>query len=127
MLSKLWTRAGAAVALAASSASGALALTPYNSTDMDGMKTQLSNAHTGNPWSPIATFINYLLGLIGIVAFFFILYGGVLILTSQGDPEKIGEARKIVVYAIAGGVVIMIAFALNNWIFGSTFWTTPTK
>ena len=74
-------------------------------------------------WEAIATFINYLLGLIGIVTFFYALYGGVLILSSSGDGEKITEARKILVNAVAGGVVIMVAFALNAWIFKAGFWT----
>jgi Ca2+/Na+ antiporter len=70
----------------------------------------------------VGTVINYFLGLIGLVVFFAILYAGVLILTAQGDSEKLTQARKVIVLAVAGGVLVMVSFALNAWIFKADFW-----
>ncbi|MCX6807534.1 MAG: hypothetical protein NTZ80_01865 [Patescibacteria group bacterium] len=76
---------------------------------------------TTDVWAQMGEMINYLLGAVGVVAFIIILYAGVTILTSVGNDDKIGEARKMIAYAILGLVLIAVSFALNTWLFNSSF------
>ena len=58
----------------------------------------LTNIQLGTNTLPetISIFINIILGFLGIVAFIIILLGGFKWMTSGGDEEKIGEARKLI-------------------------------
>ena len=42
------------------------------------------------------------LSFIGVVALLFIVYGGYLILTSQGSPEQLSKGKSYITYAIIG-------------------------
>lgn len=52
------------------------------------------------------------LGFIGVVALIFIIYGGYLILTSQGNPEQVGRGKSYITYSIIGIVLAVAGFAL---------------
>lgn len=52
------------------------------------------------------------LGLIGGVALIFIIYGGYLIMTSQGDPIKLEKGKSYVVSAIIGLILAISGFGL---------------
>lgn len=55
----------------------------------------------------------YSLGLmfIGAVALLFIVYGGYLILTSQGSPDQVSKGKSYITYAIVGVVLAISGFA----------------
>lgn len=44
----------------------------------------------------------------------FIIYGGFLYVTAQGNPEQIKQATRTLTYAIIGGVLIIGAVALSE-------------
>ncbi|MEK7573356.1 MAG: hypothetical protein AAB531_02920 [Patescibacteria group bacterium] len=50
------------------------------------------------------------LGLIGGVAVLFIIYGGYIILTSQGDPAQLEKGKSYIYYAIAGVLLAIFGF-----------------
>lgn len=50
------------------------------------------------------------LGLIGGVSVLFIIYGGYLILTSQGSPNQLNKGKSYIMYAIAGLVLAILGF-----------------
>ncbi len=52
----------------------------------------------------------------GMVAFFFIIYGGFQYLTSQGEPDKAKAARTTIVNALVGLVLAMMASVIVNLI-----------
>jgi glucose uptake protein GlcU len=56
----------------------------------------------------------YSVGLmfIGVVALLFIVYGGFLILTSQGSPDQLSKGRSYITYAIIGVVVAVAGYAI---------------
>jgi heme/copper-type cytochrome/quinol oxidase subunit 2 len=58
--------------------------------------------------------MNWLLivvGILGVVAF---IIAGILYLTSAGDDEQIGKAKKAMVYAIVGIIVALIGVIVIN-------------
>lgn len=54
-----------------------------------------------------------LLVTLGIVAsLVFVLYGGVLWATSQGDKAKVDRARRTITYAIVGLIIVILSFTI---------------
>lgn len=56
--------------------------------------------------------INFIAPLLGGVALIFVVYGGVLFITSSGNPEKLTKARITLLYAIIGVLVIALSWAI---------------
>jgi hypothetical protein len=56
--------------------------------------------------------VNFFLGFLGLLAVLMIIYGGVLVVTSAGDPEKAGKGKKILLYAAIGILIILLSFAI---------------
>lgn len=52
------------------------------------------------------------LSFIGVVALLFIVYGGFLILTSQGNPEQVGRGKSYITYSIIGVVLAVGGYML---------------
>lgn len=64
----------------------------------------------------IMTIISYLLGFLGIIAIIIILYGGFVWLTSAGNEEKVGQAKKIITAGIIGLVIVFISYAIASFV-----------
>lgn len=66
----------------------------------------------------ILKIVNFFLGFLGLIAVIMIIYGGITYVTSAGNEEKAGEAKKIIMYAIVGIIIVLISFALVNTVIG---------
>lgn len=64
----------------------------------------------------IGRIINILIGLIGLILFLFVLYGGIMWMIAQGDPTKIGKAQGIILNAVMGVIVVLAAYAITNFV-----------
>ncbi|MBI5728241.1 MAG: hypothetical protein HY984_00630, partial [Candidatus Magasanikbacteria bacterium] len=64
----------------------------------------------------IAKIIRAALAFLGVVAVGIILYGGFVYMTSGGNEDKVGEARKIIVNGTIGLVIILSAFSIAQFI-----------
>ena len=60
----------------------------------------------------LRTIINFVLYFLGLVATVMVIYGGFLYITSQGEDTD--KAKKVLMYAAIGVVIILISFALVN-------------
>ncbi len=69
----------------------------------------------------IVRIINVFLGLLGVVAVGLILYGGFVWMTAGGNDEKVGTARKILINAVIGLVIIMSAFAITSFVLNKLY------
>ncbi len=47
-----------------------------------------------------------------IVTLVFLIRGGIIWITSGGDKEKLDKARKTIIYAIIGIIVILLSFVI---------------
>lgn len=54
-----------------------------------------------------------------LLALFFIMFGGIQWITSQGDKTKVAAARSKIIYAIVGLVVAFLAFFIVNVVGGA--------
>ncbi|MBQ9020124.1 hypothetical protein IJ096_02275, partial [Candidatus Saccharibacteria bacterium] len=69
--------------------------------------------------SVAVTLINIVIGLIGLLAVVVIVIGGVQYATSLGQPNKISQARSIIIYGIIGLVVAALAWVIASAIINS--------
>lgn len=60
----------------------------------------------------IANIIRVALGLIGIVLVVIIIYGGYLWMTAGGNEEQIAKAKKVLINAVIGLIIILSAYAI---------------
>ncbi|MCL2445100.1 pilin, partial [Candidatus Saccharibacteria bacterium] len=75
-----------------------------------------------NPDSPtvqnyIQPILNMFYFVIGFLAVFFIVFGGVKYIMSSGDPGKIATAKNTILYAVIGLIVSLSAFAITQFVF----------
>jgi hypothetical protein len=64
----------------------------------------------------IGLIIKGVLGIVGSIALLMFIYGGFLMLTSQGDPGKIKKGKDALIWASAGLVVIFGSYIFVNYI-----------
>lgn len=69
-----------------------------------------------DPLTVTSRIIKVLMGAIGTVLVFFLVYGGVTYLTSAGSEDKITSAKKILTYAIIGIIVIFAAWLITDFV-----------
>lgn len=67
----------------------------------------------------ILRMVNYFLTFLGVLAVIMIIYGGVTYVTAAGKDEALGNAKKIIMYALVGIVIVLLSFALVNTILGA--------
>ena len=86
------------------------------------IKDQVSHANGGADagndilMGNIKNIINGAMLVVGVVAVVMIVVGGVNYSTSQGDPSKITKAKKIIITGIVGLIVVLLAFAIVNFV-----------
>lgn len=56
--------------------------------------------------------IKWLLGILGLVAVSFLIYGGFLWLTAAGNEERIEKAKRVIVNAVIGLVIVLLSWAI---------------
>jgi heme/copper-type cytochrome/quinol oxidase subunit 2 len=66
--------------------------------------------------SIVAMVINIILGLVGILFVVLFIYGGLRWMTSGGNEKQIESAKKILIYAVIGIVIVAGAYAISYFI-----------
>lgn len=64
--------------------------------------------------------ITWLLILSVVIALLFLMYGGANYIMSEGDKTKVESARRTIIYAVIGLLVVFLSFFAVN-LFGSLF------
>ncbi|MDD4351818.1 MAG: pilin [Candidatus Gracilibacteria bacterium] len=60
----------------------------------------------------VSDIINWFLGFIGLIAVIMFIYGGILYLTAGGNDENTGKAKKAMLYAIVGIIIVLLAYTI---------------
>lgn len=93
-----------------------------NTTTNTSSGTKTSTATLTNPLSVstpgalIGNIIKTLMGVVGVIAVLMIVWGGVMYMTSAGNDEKIGTAKKIITGAIIGLVISILAYVIIDFV-----------
>ena len=103
------------VAMLALTANNALAQSgffnnPQGGTAAPDVTTKLSLGDA------VVTVLNWFLGILGLVAVVMVVYAGFELLTSQGNEEAAGKAKKIITYAGAGLLLIIFAWTIVQFV-----------
>jgi|GEM_PF-341712 len=61
--------------------------------------------------------VNILLYIAGIIAIIVIIVSGIKFASSHGDSSAVNKARQNLIYAVAGLVIAVMAFAIVNFVF----------
>jgi hypothetical protein len=61
--------------------------------------------------------INVVFAIFGAIAVVYVIWSGIALIISQGNPEKIAQARRAIIYAIAGLVVISLSWTIVYFIY----------
>lgn len=67
-------------------------------------------------WLILAAVIEILTRIAAMVAVGFVIYGGVLYTTSEGDPNKTTQARHTLINALVGLVITVLAATVVNFV-----------
>ena len=90
-------------------------------TVISGLSTAGSTA--GFAYTPVTTLvgntINVVLSLLGIAAICFVIYAGYLYMMSKGETKDVEEAKKVLIYAILGMLIIVSSYVISNFILGA--------
>jgi hypothetical protein len=74
------------------------------------------NTTQEDPEPIIGQVIKALISFLGVVFFILIVYGGFLWMTAGGSPDKVDKAKKIIMNATIGLVLVMFAYAITWYI-----------
>ncbi len=113
---------------------------PFASAQFDASKNQAceglkvgdefidcgSEAQSGGGVSSImATVLNVLSLVAGIIAVVMIIIGGIKFMTSRGDPSATASARNTIIYAIVGIIIVVLAQSIVFFVLKKTTETDP--
>lgn len=69
-------------------------------------------------WTVVLNIVSSVLGVVGYLAIGFVIWGGVLYMTAQGDPNKVAKGKKTIVNTLIGLVIVMSASIISGAIAG---------
>ncbi len=61
----------------------------------------------------------WILGIVGSLALIMFIYGGFTFLISGGSSEKVGQARKIIIAAVIGLIIVFSSYLIIKFVLGS--------
>src|SRR3989338_134809 len=92
--------------------SDAIGVTPQNMPTDTGLFGGTLN-------QALANIINAALTLVGVIALGAMVYGGFRWMTAAGSEEQVGEAKKILTAGVIGLIIIIISWAVVNFVIGA--------
>ncbi len=92
---------------------------PTLATGQECGKTAGTNNKLFDKDSIFTTIMNVILFTVGSVAVLMLIYGGVRYTISGGDEKAVTSAKNIILYAVIGIVVAVMAYAIVNFVLGA--------
>jgi hypothetical protein len=80
-----------------------------------------NNMSVNDLTDPVGSIINVVIYVTGFIAVAMVVVGGVQYALSQGDPAKVKKAKDIILYGIIGLVVVILAYAIVNFVLKNAF------
>jgi cytochrome bd-type quinol oxidase subunit 2 len=77
------------------------------------------NCNTTSLNASVAGITETLLTVAGAVAVIIIIVGGLTYITSSGDSSRIKQAKDIILYAVIGLIVAILAYAIVHFVAGN--------
>lgn len=77
---------------------------------------EVSGLGMADPLTIVGTIIKVFLGLLGIVFLVLVIYAGFLWMTAGGDDKQVLRAKKMLINAVVGIVIILFSYAITSFI-----------
>jgi small-conductance mechanosensitive channel len=84
----------------------------------NGSTSTVCASKNDNVSDTVTTVINVLLFVVGVISVIMIIVGGIMYTVSTGDASRISKAKFTIMYAVAGLVIALVAYAIVNWVIG---------
>ena len=72
--------------------------------------------HTDNMVDLIIKYINFVLPYLTLAAFIGLVYAGFLFVTAYGGDEQVTKAKKILMYSVAGILLVIVSYAIVQFL-----------
>ena len=69
-----------------------------------------------DPNTMVTSIIQWVVAMGGVVAVIFVIYGGIGIMTSAGDPAKFQKSKQALTYALIGLVIVALAEIITAFV-----------
>lgn len=83
-----------------------------------------SGLTVGNLWTQIGTWVNWIVGFVGVISLICLLYGAVMYMTAGQNEENVKKGKNAVIYGIIGAIVAILAFSIFS--FANSFFSNVT-
>lgn len=70
--------------------------------------------------------IKWILGFLGVIGVILVVYAGFLWMTAAGNDDQISKAKGIITAAIIGLIIVILAFAIVQFVLGGVNTATNT-
>ena len=74
----------------------------------------------------IANVIRTVVGFVGVIFVILMVWGGLLWMTSAGNDERVGKAKKMIAAGIIGLVIVLSAYAITALVLATLFTSAVT-
>jgi len=64
----------------------------------------------------ISNIIKFILGLVGVLALIFFIYGGITWITSAGNAEQVKKGKSTLIWAVMGLMICFLAYSLVTFV-----------
>ena len=61
----------------------------------------------------------WILGIVGSLSLIMFIYGGFMFLISSGSSDKVGQAKKIIVAAVIGLIIVFSSYLIIKFVIGA--------
>ena len=83
-------------------------------------QTAVCSGDSKNATNIAKNIISILLWVVGIAAVIVIIYAGITFVTAAGNPSKISQAKTMLIYAVVGLAVAILAYAMVNFVINTS-------
>jgi hypothetical protein len=80
----------------------------------NGTVPQITNIN--DVWLILAAIIEALVRIAGLIAVFYVIYGGIQLMISRGEPDKFAQARSTIINAVVGVAIAILAASAVNFV-----------
>jgi hypothetical protein len=107
---------GLAITMSASVIMGAIRIALMNGNGNIGNCDLTTTTECVDPNAMVTNLIQWVVGMVGIVAAIFVVYGGISYITSSGDAGKVQKAKQMILYALIGLIVVALAEMITAFV-----------
>ncbi len=107
---------GLAITMSASVIMGAIRIALMNDSGNIGKCDLTGTEQCIDPNTMVTNLIQWTIGMVGIVAAIFVVYGGISYITSSGDAGKAQKAKQMILYALIGLIVVALTEMITAFV-----------